>query len=305
MDAARTPYFDVNGNPSYGGQALVEQSCASGQCHTSTAKGPTRVGVPAGLNFDMVVSPTSGPTDPTTLARLRKGQRRVYDDRDEVYESVDSGWMPPGNAGKAAVADKKYKDVDGNALPSVTSGAGKKILRNWLSCGAPVVEAARAAVADPVCTGTGGSVGDICDKAMTSNTGGATWDQVYDSLITGQSCTVCHNASGTGVTQGLLDLSDKATAYAAMFDVATMGTGGGTTDCKDSGTKRIAPGDPDNSNLLNKITGMHGADPVCGMPMPAVGGVSDTAVIDLVREWIAAGAPETGTGTPVDGDAGL
>lgn len=305
MEAARTPYFDVNGNPSYGGQALVEQSCASGQCHTSGATGAARVGAPSGMNFDMGVSATSDPTDPMALARLRKGQRRVYDDRDGVFDSVDSGWMPPGELGKATVVDKKYKDLDGGALPSVTSGAGKKILRNWLACGAPVVEAARAAVADPVCTGTGGSVGDLCDKAITSNMGDATWDQVYDRLIVGQACTACHLPAGVGVTTGLLDLSDKATAYAALVNVDTMGTGGGTTDCKDSGTKRVAPGAPDDSNLIHKILGVQGADPVCGGPMPTVGGVSDLDVIELTRAWIAAGAPETGTGTPPTGDAGM
>ena len=305
MDAARTPFFDVNGNPSYGGQALVEQSCASGQCHTAGAKGAARVGAPAGMNFDMGVSPVSNPTDPAALARLRKGQRRVYDDRDGVFDSVDSGWMPPGEVGKASVVDKKYKDLNGTVLPSVSSSAGKKILRNWLACGAPVVEASRAAVADPVCTGTGGSVGDLCDKALTSNTDGATWDQVYDRLIVGQACTACHVPAGVGVTGGLLDLSEKATAYAAMVDVDTMGTGGGGGDCKDSGTKRVAPGAPDDSNLMHKILGMHGADPVCGDPMPSGAGVTDQDVIDLTREWIAAGAPETGTGTPSGGDAGM
>ena len=56
-----------------------------------------------------------------------------------------------------------------------------------------------------------------------------------------------------------------------------------------AGLLRVAPGDPDRSFLLRKLEGALGPDE--GQPMPRVGAQLPPALIDLVRRWIAAGAP--------------
>ena len=56
-----------------------------------------------------------------------------------------------------------------------------------------------------------------------------------------------------------------------------------------AGLLRVAPGDPDRSFLLRKLEGTLGPDE--GQPMPRVGSQLPPALIDLVRRWIAAGAP--------------
>lgn len=56
-----------------------------------------------------------------------------------------------------------------------------------------------------------------------------------------------------------------------------------------AGLLRVAPGDPDRSFLLRKLAGTLGPDE--GQSMPRVGAQLPPALIDLVRRWIAAGAP--------------
>ena len=56
-----------------------------------------------------------------------------------------------------------------------------------------------------------------------------------------------------------------------------------------AGLLRVVPGDPGASFLLDKLTGMLSADE--GDPMPRVGGPLPAARIELIRRWIAAGAP--------------
>jgi hypothetical protein len=81
------------------GQQVVAQACAGGRCHSATATGKNRVGVPAGLNFDV----------PSV----------VHDWSQTMWDQIEDGNMPPKNQGR------------------VLSVADKETLRNWLACGAP------------------------------------------------------------------------------------------------------------------------------------------------------------------------
>ena len=56
-----------------------------------------------------------------------------------------------------------------------------------------------------------------------------------------------------------------------------------------AGLLRVAPGDPDRSFLLRKLEGTLTPDE--GLSMPRVGSPLPPRFIDLVRRWIAAGAP--------------
>src|SRR5439155_805242 len=61
--------------------------------------------------------------------------------------------------------------------------------------------------------------------------------------------------------------------------------------CTAAGELRVAPGDPDHSFLLRKLLGQ--IAPAEGSRMPLVGTPPSAANLDLIRRWIAAGAPET------------
>lgn len=133
-EAARRVVFTADDSrlPAYGGQALVESSCGGGAfCHAELAEGPARYGVPAGLDFDVSLAENADQT-----ARLRRGIETLRAWRLEAYREVHAGTMPPGAIG-SAIASTGIAYAD---LPPVGTAEGDEILRNWLACGAPVVE---------------------------------------------------------------------------------------------------------------------------------------------------------------------
>jgi hypothetical protein len=64
-----------------------------------------------------------------------------------------------------------------------------------------------------------------------------------------------------------------------------MNTMGGMTNCVDSGLMRVKAGDPDNSLLVQKVSG----SPPCGIAMPP-GGMIKPENLTLLRTWIQNGA---------------
>ena len=86
-------------------------------------------------------------------------------------------------------------------------------------------------------------------------------------------CTVCH--SGAQAPQGLR--LDAGNSYAMLVDVPSVEV---------PTLRRVAPGDAGNSYLVQKIEGRAAV----GDQMPLGGPSLDTEQIDLIRQWIAAGA---------------
>lgn len=145
--AARQVVYDREGFPAYEGQALVHASCGSGAfCHSAEARGLARVGAPAGLDFDMAIASVGTAGDPAALARLSRGHANVIEWRDDIHDEVEAGTMPPwGEATLIPHANvPRYRRIatDGSVtrLPHVDSIEGVDVLRNWLACGAPIVE---------------------------------------------------------------------------------------------------------------------------------------------------------------------
>lgn len=125
---------DEEGLPAYAGQALILTACGGGAfCHTAGIEPEMRFGAPEGMDFD--VEPLVAP-DATELERLRVAQLDTFHYRRRIWDQVESGLMPPGDVGAEVVAQAR-----GYAgLPSLADPEGREILRNWLSCGVPVVE---------------------------------------------------------------------------------------------------------------------------------------------------------------------
>ncbi len=288
-ESAQEVYFDLSGFPAYGGQALTQTTCGNGSvCHSQSANSELRVGAPGDLDFDMVGSRTSDDTVPDTddIASLRRGRTKVFDHRFAIFEEVENGTMPPGRAGEEAVAELSYLNTDGDPLPALASKKGRDMLKNWLSCGAPVVE--RTSDSGPgrpegaMCPG--GEVGD-CYVRSSAQVVNPTWQDIYTKVFVPQ-CVDCHSSGGVDfVEESQLDLGSAAVAYAALVGMASAGQ-----DCASSGTTRVVAGNPDDSLLIHKVDGSTTAgDPVCGDPMPT-GTALSSQHIAAIRQWIQDGA---------------
>ena len=119
----------------------------------------------------------------------------------------------------------------------------------------------------------------VCRKPA----GGTTTFATLQEKIFTPSCALpsCHG----GANQGALTLT-AGSAYANLVGVAPSNMA-----AHDAGLLRVAPGDPTRSFLLDKLEGTLSPDE--GTPMPQTGSPLPPTRIDLIRRWIAAGAPET------------
>lgn len=160
-------YYDVDGYPSYAGQALVETTCAGGVCHDSFLERDQWHGVPGGFEFNVGIAIGETPADqPAELERLRRARRLVWNWRAEVWDSVATGSMPRRlfdpvtgeHLAQYAVEPLEWRDAAGRPLPGLSTAEGKELLRNWLACGAPVVEGIEGPAS--------GDVGDIVPRAL-------------------------------------------------------------------------------------------------------------------------------------------
>jgi len=89
-------------------------------------------------------------------------------------------------------------------------------------------------------------------------------------------CSVCHNGSGTSLP-GSMNLSTQAATFQALVGVASQ---------EAPSLKRVNPGDPTTSYIINKLEGT----PPSTTRMPLGGTPLDQATIDQVKSWITAGA---------------
>lgn len=283
--AAQTLVFDLNGNPAYAGQAMVEQAC--GGCHSRGSVGATRRGAPAGLDFDMVGSRTSAADMPDmdAINRLAAARQIIFDDRFNMFDTVVEGAMPPGEVGAAAYVDVAYAYEDGRPLERIESSAGQDIYRKWLACNGPVVER----TADP----PAGMEGADC--MMTANVGSCVyrsggqepippmWSAIHAQISGRCAMPSCHGPTNPGA--GLV-LEEASAARAALVG-QPAGTGGATPMCAGMGTLVVA-GDLETSLFWSKL---NAPMPRCGFAMP-IGGRLATRELAAIEQWIMMGAQD-------------
>jgi hypothetical protein len=113
-------------------------------------------------------------------------------------------------------------------------------------------------------------------------TGEPTFQVVQERVFGPRGCRVqtCHGAGAAGG----LDLQ-SGTAWEDLVGVPAANPVAAA-----AGALRVAPGDPDASFLLRKLTGPLASGE--GDPMPVIGTRPDPVELDLIRAWIAAGAPK-------------
>src|SRR5262245_11658727 len=143
---------------------------------------------------------------------------------------------------------------------------------NLATCSASVVMIAA------VCAGSGEGL----DENGRPNTPGsalgvltADFQSIQDNVFT-PVCTVCHAGATAPVGLRL----DAANSYALLVGVASVEV---------PGLQRIRAGNPDTSYLIQKIQGNNAVDE----RMPRGGPYLPQATIDIIRQWVANGAPRS------------
>lgn len=121
------------------------------------------------------------------------------------------------------------------------------------------------------------NVNNDCDALGIT---GWTFNKFYTDIIDPK-CNSCHDS--TPPSQGPLNMSSRATAYANLVNVAAS---------QPNAMDRIEPSDPDNSYLLHKIKNTHSSVPGGkGDRMPPSGSALTQLQINEIRAWIERGAP--------------
>jgi hypothetical protein len=136
----------------------------------------------------------------------------------------------------------------------------------------------------PVLLSACGSGQTVSGISSPPASGPVTLAEVQQKIFTPY-CTNCHVAGGSAP----MPLTDVATSYAALVGVDPT-----NSTARQSGQKRVVPGDADKSFLMHKVTGeMQFGE---GDRMPQGANPLSAAEIDLIWRWIQAGAP-SGTGS--------
>jgi hypothetical protein len=135
----------------------------------------------------------------------------------------------------------------------------------------------------PACGGGGGGptpVGTPSPPPTPSAGGSTTFTAVYDRVIA-VNCLGCHGEVPSPEA-GVLLMATRQQAYAQLVNVPASGIA-----CAGGGRIRVIPGNPDGSLMFNKVSR---AQPACGLPMPAPTGGLPGPDVQLIRDWILAGA---------------
>lgn len=294
----------MNGQVVYAGQAMITRACATG-CHASTAQGLDRRGVPAGLDFDLLpvseqdAAGSQDNADGERIVKLKEAQRAglqrrrdvVFSHRDEIWQQLQDGLMPPRRTFESALsAIFATRDATpcarGKDFTKLEEGLARRALRSWLACGAPIVEANGAMVEKAQAVSTVGYQFPSCEPPDSSSSKPVT----LDALLTGSlsSCSGCHP------TLSKPDFSSLEQTRATVLESAE-------SVCNDK--PYVTPGDP-QASFLYDILALD--EPGCAHArMPVGGPYLSERELSAVAAWITAGAPVDDSAATGEGDPSL
>lgn len=280
--AVRVVVYDEEGTPAYAGQALMIASCGyGGFCHSEGIDPELRYGAPAGLDFDVRLAGYDDVVDLDEVDRLRRMREQTSAHGRLIWASVSAGRMPVGGAVGRSVAESapRYTFERTQApLPGLETAEGREIVRNWLACGAPVVERTEAPTPTAGYRAVGDAVPGIEVEPLEPR-----WDDIYDRLIERR----CNGAACHGERAlGRLDLRGRSEALTTLLEGEARGD-----LCGGTRTPLLVPGRPDESLFFQKLTGRD-ADgaPICGRLMPIGASRLSPESLQAVRTWIERGA---------------
>ncbi len=104
-----------------------------------------------------------------------------------------------------------------------------------------------------------------------------TLQEIQTSVFTPR-CSGCHTGPTSNVLPAGMDLSSASASHASLVGVASIEV---------PASLRVAPGDPNASYLITKL---EDPTPPVGSQMPLLPPLLDQATIDMIRQWIEAGA---------------
>lgn len=281
-DRARDVVYEGSGLPAYEGQALLVQSCGSGSfCHSADIAERDRFGAPAGLAFDVQLVAADGVVEEASIVRQRRARFRVVQEARSILGTVDGATMPPPASAGSEVSEVLEgapvftRAEGGQALPAIDSAEGRELLRNWLACGAPLVE--RGASRDD-------GADAVVEEPLFIPPIEPNWPSIFENLVGSARCASprCH---GGEPRAGFRALNSSET-YAAL-----VGQPAGGDECGTEHTL-IVPGDAASSLFLSKL----GGSPACGGAMPLNQIPVRQSSLDAIAAWIDCGAPEGAEG---------
>jgi len=128
------------------------------------------------------------------------------------------------------------------------------------------------------CAGDGSQLADPGDDNDNGNGGGTGFAAAVQPILTAN-CALSGCHAGASPAQGMnLSLGQ---AFANIVSVPS----------NESGLLRVKPSEPDSSYLVHKIQGTQGTVGGSGGRMPLGRAALSQAQIDVIRQWIADGAP--------------
>jgi hypothetical protein len=287
--------YDSSGSPAYAGQSIFITSCASNGsfCHAESAT--RRYGAPYGMNFDPTLA--DGFSNEADGARhLYAAQLNTHHLRDDIYGQVTSGAMPPGAIGRSVqLPAYVHDDAQHTPVPDIRTADGREILRNWLACRSPVIEATMDPTPIPCTADSDCSLTHRCDVAhgecfgvgaIVPVLGGSVmphWTSIYANIVA-QRCTLgpCHSAAGAPGAGNLdLQTGGAAGAYAQLLPSHMSGQPG----CN---AMRIVAGHPETSLFSQTLTNAQPSG--CGAQMPFTMPALPADEIMVIDTWITNGA---------------
>jgi cytochrome c553 len=165
---------------------------------------------------------------------------------------------------KPCRAGKSYTELD--------DAQTREVMRNWLACGAPFVEANGEKLER---TSAAGKAGDQYLACEVESDEAVTLESLFKSTFS--ECGGCHNSSIAG-PPSFLDVKTLAKSLRTKSKCAEM--------------PFVTPGNPKKSYLLELLKG---PNPDCDheqMPAGGLDPLSDRAIAE-VEAWIERGAPTT------------
>jgi cytochrome c553 len=305
IDGEDTVLF--NSTVQFGGQAIMNKACAG--CHSSGAKGKARGGAPAGLDFDLYpVDPDSAEVVESGVSTndagqpiiklkragwsgLRERQRRIFEERNLIWQQVKDGLMPPPDRSVfgqlqsiVGTSNRQPCQMDVGAYSNLSEKSSRDVLRKWLACGAPIVEINSDKIAadkdnasypDAGFTPSAGIVGYqylSCDGSDGGTGSVITFEDVYEKIIA-TSCLDCHSQSGQQTPN--LDGVDKA--HTALV---------GDKNAHCNGKPYVKAGDSAQSYLYELVSQTPNCSNMTRMPTIPL----SSADQKMIADWIKGGA---------------
>lgn len=222
--------------------------------------------VQVAIGFDQDVDASTINTATVTLQR--SGGDGTFTDGNEVAVVAANVMLSPMNTRLAVVDLSGVTSID-DVYELALLGSGPSVVLN------PDARALDGEFVGTFPSGDGNEGGDFRAR-FTVQSLQPTLASIQRDVFT-PACSACHTGPmGAGLPAGM-DLTSAAASFDNLVGIASI---------QQPGLPRVAPGDPDNSYLVQILDGTAAV----GTRMPQGGPFLDAATIAVIRQWIADGA---------------